>query len=145
MKRILDVIGSAGMLATITCLLAYSFLGASYAWFLAFCWATSKAMEHMDDAKRWQNAHARAVRTAEENRTGSIFVEGYSPPRSAIADAIAPDASRSGRVNEKLKSQAVSLQKMNTDLQDEIRKRDKIIVEMSESQKSRKERVKSNG
>ncbi len=145
MKRTLDVMGSAGMMAVMACLLAYFFLGSSWAWFLAFCWATSKSVEHLEDAKRWQNAHARAVQMAEENRAGSIFVKGYSPPRSAITEAIPPDASRPGRVNEKLKAQAVSLQKMNTDLQDEIRKRDKIIAELRESQKPKRERAKTNG
>lgn len=142
MKRVLDVMGSSGMVAIHACLFAYFFLGSSWAWFLAFCWATSKAMEHMEDAKRWQNAHARAVQTAEENRTGSIFVKGYSPLRSS---ATTPDVERSGRVNEKLKAQAVSLQKMNTDLQGEIRKRDKIIAELRESQKPKRERAKTNG
>lgn len=124
-----------GMGALLVCVTTYFTFGAALAWFFAFLWAANKAVEHHRDAERWKNNHAAAVRWGEENAKGEIIVKGVEVPGD----------DRVERVSGKLKAHVASLQKMNTDLQDEIRKRDKIIAEMRESQKPKREMAKTNG
>lgn len=118
-----------GFPALLGCALVVYAFGWAWGWAAAFLWAAAKAVEHDQRADRWQHQY-------------EVAASGAPPQPIIPEEMLKPDDDRGTRINGKLKAQVTSLQKINTDLNDEIRKRDRIIATLRES-KPQKGRVKT--
>ncbi len=106
--------------ALLASFLAAIWTGYTLIWLVLCALLVRRAVKEHERAEGWR---IRAYQTADDFRAHSLKAEWAADNLARAAPAI----DRVGRVNEKLRDRCLALEKQNTDLQAQLRTRDRII------------------